>query len=105
MNLLEDKYPSWSQLNRINAYIMRFHYNTRKHNIVNRKLGPLNVAELSNATTVLIRGSQSITFGQEIADLKDKRPVSNRSALRSLNPFIDNEGVIRVGGRLANFDI
>jgi len=33
--------------------------------------------------------------------LRNKQQVSKRSALRTLNPFISLDGLIRVGGRLA----
>lgn len=36
--------------------------------------------------------------------MSKKLPLDNRSNLSNLNPFIDNDGIIRVGGRLQNSD-
>ncbi|XP_029347204.1 uncharacterized protein LOC100569539 [Acyrthosiphon pisum] len=101
----EERYSSWSRLNRITAYILRFCHNARTKLISDRLLNSLSVTEISNATTVLLRKMQSISFAPEIAELKSSRPVGRRSALRTLNPFIDQDGLVRVGGRLINADI
>jgi len=102
---LEERYSSWSRLNRITAYILRFCHNARTKLISDRLLNSLRVIEISNAATVLLRKMQSISFAPEIAELRSSRPVGRRSALRTLNPFIDQDGLVRVGGRLINADI
>lgn len=43
---------------------------------------------------------QDIAFKEDIRKLKANRNVSQKSPLKSLNPFIDNDGLLRVGGRL-----
>ena len=45
-------------------------------------------------------------FYSDVNHLKEYRSVSNKSKLASLNPFLDDQGIIRVGGRLrhANLD-
>jgi hypothetical protein len=43
---------------------------------------------------------QQISFTQEIKDLKEQREVASSSYLKTLHPFIDKEGLLRVGGRL-----
>jgi hypothetical protein len=45
---------------------------------------------------------QKANFEHEIRDLKAGRQVNSKSKLKLLNPFIDNSGMIRVGGRLSN---
>lgn len=42
----------------------------------------------------------TIHYSHPIAAVKDHRPMSSRSQLRALDPFLDNHGVLRVGGRL-----
>ncbi|XP_011686447.1 PREDICTED: uncharacterized protein LOC105449144 [Wasmannia auropunctata] len=44
-------------------------------------------------------------FSQEIHDLKQLGELSNTSRLLPLNPFIDKNGILRVGGRLKNADM
>ena len=43
---------------------------------------------------------QASVFSTEICDLKSKAGISNRNRLTSLNSFIDQDGISRVGSRL-----
>ncbi|XP_046748847.1 uncharacterized protein LOC124412775 [Diprion similis] len=95
-----ERYSSLRKLTRVVAYCKRFVYNTTHS--ADRKGGPLSVQELREATTALIKLSQAQTFAQELQTLSKKPPVHHDSKLASLNPFIDEAGVIRVGGRLQN---
>ncbi|XP_065204000.1 uncharacterized protein LOC135834091 [Planococcus citri] len=64
--------------------------------------GALTAAELSQAFDWLIRVAQASSFPAEIRALQQSKPVPKKSSLVSLTPFLDNNGVLRVGGRLAN---
>lgn len=44
-------------------------------------------------------------FSEEHLQLQNKLPISKRNKLSSLNLFIDNEGLIRVGGRLRHLEL
>ena len=44
-------------------------------------------------------------FVEKIYSPKNGKPVSNKSRLVSLKPFIADKGIIRVGGRLKNANI
>ncbi|GFX67394.1 integrase catalytic domain-containing protein [Trichonephila clavipes] len=44
-------------------------------------------------------------FLAEIKSLQSKGVVSPNSKLRNLNPFIDSDGLLRVGGQLSNSDL
>lgn len=101
----EERYSSWSKMIRIAAYMLRFCHNALTNSISKRKLNSLSVAELTYASTVLIRKIQTISFASEVSDLKENKPVGRRSVLRTLNPFIDQDGLVRVGGRLINANI
>jgi hypothetical protein len=43
---------------------------------------------------------QQISYAQEIKDLTKQQEVATTSSLKTLYPFIDQEGILRVGGRL-----
>ena len=43
---------------------------------------------------------QQNSYKQEIKDLVELQEVSTTSSLKALHPFVDNEGILRVGGRL-----
>ncbi|GFX14096.1 hypothetical protein TNCV_613011 [Trichonephila clavipes] len=48
---------------------------------------------------------QEQVFLAEIKSLQSKGVVSPNSKLRNLNPFIDSDGLLRVGGRLSNSNL
>jgi transposase InsO family protein len=81
------------------AYILRFKYNSRP-NCLQKGDGSLTVQELQNALHVCLKISQSIEYAAEIGDLKTNSSVNNKSKLKPLCPFLCQNGLLRVGGRL-----
>ncbi|GFX55375.1 integrase_H2C2 domain-containing protein [Trichonephila clavipes] len=67
--------------------------------------GPLDVQEINQAEVTLIRIVQLQEFKRDIMSLKENNRVSAESLIKSLNPFLDKDGVLRVGGRLCNSDL
>ncbi|GFW02907.1 integrase catalytic domain-containing protein [Trichonephila clavipes] len=61
--------------------------------------------DIDQTETKLIRMVQEQCFLAEIKSLQSKGVVSPNSKLRNLNPFIDSEGLLRVGERLSNSDL
>lgn len=70
-----------------------------------RPKGFLTVEELHSADLALIRLAQRDEFNTEIQWLKQGMEVSRKSRLRQLFPFVDGDGILRVGGRLQNSSI
>ena len=66
---------------------------------------PLTATEIQEAYLVCVRSVQRQRFPDEISALRRGQLIGNRSSLRSLNPFLDSDGTIRVGGRLQNADL
>ncbi|GIY59832.1 reverse transcriptase [Caerostris darwini] len=102
-NDLFQKYSSLSKLKRVTAYCLRFVNNCR--NSKDKVTGFLNTSELNTAMNVLIKSVQFIEFNNEINALKRNQALSCRSKILSLNPFLDNSGILRVGGRLRHTNI
>ncbi|GFT40338.1 integrase catalytic domain-containing protein [Trichonephila clavipes] len=71
------------------SYIFRFNYNCRNKS---KKVGPLTVAEFKESEIKLIKHAQRSLF--------DKKEIP--SCISNLFPFVDGEGIVRVGGRLEN---
>ncbi|GFX89479.1 integrase catalytic domain-containing protein [Trichonephila clavipes] len=97
------KSNSYMKIVHIFSYVLRFSNNVNK-----RKLtlsGPLSATDIDQAETKLIRMVQEQIFLAEIKSLQSKGVVSPNSKLRNLNPFIDSDGLLRVGGRLNNSDL
>jgi hypothetical protein len=47
-----------------------------------------------------VKRVQQISYAQEFKDLMEQQEVATTSSLKTLHPFIDQEGLLRVGGRL-----
>jgi len=94
-----EKYSCLQKLLRITAYCMRWKTYDNKNK---RFTAEIETEELSAAKTLLIKFVQKQYFIEEIKCLIAKKDVSKRSKLKLLCPFIDKDGVLRVGGRLNN---
>ncbi|GFW54167.1 integrase catalytic domain-containing protein [Trichonephila clavipes] len=103
LSTLLRKSNSYMKIVCIFSYVLRFSNNVNK-----RKLtlsGPFSATDMDQAETKLIRMVQEQVFLAEIKSLQSKGVVSPNSKLRNLNPFIDSDGLLRVGGRLSNSDV
>ncbi|XP_063993417.1 uncharacterized protein LOC135171057 [Diachasmimorpha longicaudata] len=60
----------------------------------------ITVSEIQGASKIILLLTQQTAFSQEFQDLQNGRFVASNSKLHNLNPFIDDDGLIRVGGRL-----
>lgn len=65
-------------------------------------MNTLTVTELNEASFLLIRLAQREAFGNEVSSLEKSKPICHACTILSLNPIIDNNGILRVGGRLSN---
>ncbi|XP_047992482.1 uncharacterized protein LOC125231164 [Leguminivora glycinivorella] len=95
-----DKFSDFSRMKRVFAYVLRFINNCKRNNP--KLSGQLDVTELDHSLQCLVKACQSECFDADIKDISQNKPISRRSKLLSLNPFIDSDGVLRVGGRLQN---
>lgn len=95
------RYSSFSRLKLVTAYIIRFTANLRREKS-NRACGFLTTAELQGATEYWVKFVQSNEFGAEIQSLKANKEIPRRSRLLTLRPFLDDRGLLRVGGRLSS---
>lgn len=84
---------------RVIAYCKRFLHNCKERN--NRKIGALSALEISESFKALIKIAQSESLPVGVKDSRSGK-IHATNSLRTLNPFIDDEGLLRVGGRLAH---
>ena len=96
-------YSSWQKLLDVVSWILRFISNARSKE--NKLHGYLTVPELKASMKAIIKLSQAESFSQELQQLKTKGQVSTSSQLLQLQPFVSEEGIILVGGRLRKADI
>ena len=106
---LLSRYSSFERAQRVTAWVLRFICNA-KHRIEQRKqqmasagpllLGRLTVKEFQDAQVRLCKSVQQKQFHDEIEKLCQGKPFSKSNPLRKLDPFLDETGLLRVGGRL-----
>nr|CAH7741416.1 unnamed protein product [Callosobruchus chinensis] len=81
------------------AYCFRFYRNCKKFET---KFDCLSKEELHAATLAVVKLIQRQHLQQDYVALSSGISLHHKSSLLCLNPFRDNDGVIRVGGRLSN---
>nr|XP_022921262.1 uncharacterized protein LOC111429551 [Onthophagus taurus] len=96
IDILLNKFSSLSKIQRILAYIQRF------LSLCQRQKGcsgiNLSLFEVQQALTTMLRHVQNQHFSSLFISIKNNQLPPK--PLRKLAPFIDREGLIRVGGRL-----
>ena len=63
---------------------------------------PLVPSELQAVETAIVGFVQRKHFKEELKALESKEAVEKKSSIYLLKPFLDEEGILRVGGRLRN---
>ena len=100
---IEGRFESYHKLVHVNAWCLRF--------IANLKLASKNQpictnpyltpSEVNQSEHFLFQRAQVQSFPLELSHLKADKPIKASSSIHSLAPFLDKEGIIRVGGRLS----
>ena len=127
--ILISKYSKYQQMINITAFTLRFIRNCQNHSksqrpesLICKSLGsstisklkrpkslvcrePLTTDELRAAKLKLVQMVQATAFKDEIKILKKNGELHKTSLIKSLHPFLDVNGIIRVGGRIANANI
>lgn len=123
-------YSAWCRLLKASAWLIRFtrHLravyparnrscqvptnNERPDEPTGAGVRPLTVSELQNAKKCVLRYIQRECFPDEVASLKStssnspsKVVVKKSSKLAALSPFMGDDGLLRVGGRLERAEI
>ncbi|GFW94081.1 integrase catalytic domain-containing protein [Trichonephila clavipes] len=106
---LFEHYSSLTKVIRIFAYCQRFIKNCKRiasqgSSISSSHINTtsLTFSETKTAEETIIRWVQGFYFKEEIRSIKKQISLPPKSPLRSLHPFIDEHGLVRVGGRLQN---
>ena len=100
------RFSSLTRLIRVVAYCRRPLCNLRRRRAGEVKnLQFLTAAELSDARLAVIRMAQATAFSKEIRQLTSNKALPNKSPLRKLNPFVAEDGILRVGGRLSHSNL
>ncbi|GFS77881.1 integrase catalytic domain-containing protein [Trichonephila clavipes] len=100
---LSKRSNNYTKLLHILSYIFRFLHNSRNPSV--KSSGQLDYSEVNEAELCLIKNLQASAFQEEIEFLAKSSCNSKKGKLFSLNPFLDGNQILRVGGRLQNSDL
>ncbi|XP_076232932.1 uncharacterized protein LOC143178279 [Calliopsis andreniformis] len=95
------RFQTWRKLLRVTAYCLRWRKQTRADQ-GSPDSRVIEASELRIATERIVRHIQGTYFAEEYRCLKIGRGIPEKSPLKSLNPFLDENDVLMVGGRLDN---
>ncbi|XP_031342802.1 uncharacterized protein LOC116170471 [Photinus pyralis] len=101
-NELAERFSSLTQLIRVTAYIIRFIKHCKKITVADEHL---TVEELNTALKKHIQVTQQNTYPREIQKLSKKEQVHKDSKLESLNPFQDEDSLLRADGKASKRSI
>jgi hypothetical protein len=98
---------SSTKIRNIFGYILRFIYNSKREKLLRAK-GFFSVEELKNAENCVIKIVQKTIYQDEYNLLQASREgieppqqLPKKSSLKTFSPFMDENGVLRVRGRLS----
>ncbi|XP_066927415.1 uncharacterized protein [Clytia hemisphaerica] len=104
-------YSNFNKIVRYMAWVLRYTRNLRaeakrkrENSKKKRDKGKpyLTPEEIKAATIIVIKDVQLSEFDEEIDDLTKKQEVEKESKLYQFKPFLDKNGILRIGGRLKN---
>ncbi|KAH7979365.1 hypothetical protein HPB49_009237 [Dermacentor silvarum] len=93
---LEDR-NSLTRVLRVTAWVRRFIRNCRSQS---KLTGELTAEEVADAEKIWQRACQLDTFGNDVRALRAARLLDRGSSVIALNPFLDADDIMSVGGRL-----
>lgn len=91
------RFSSLTKMQRTLAYVVRFADSCRRKTV---ERGPLTRTELNHVMFIATRLTQDCYWSELRRQLSKASSPVTPSSLAQLSPFIDPEGLIRVGGRL-----
>ncbi|XP_071577544.1 uncharacterized protein [Temnothorax nylanderi] len=112
---LASRYSSWPKLLRVTAYVLKFVHLCRDRanlsadssssspaasNHPAPKSVALSASDCGASRIFWIKKIQTQLFSNEIEALSHNTPLPAKSSLLALRPFLNQDGVLRVGGRL-----
>ncbi|KAL7857336.1 hypothetical protein SRHO_G00162350 [Serrasalmus rhombeus] len=97
------KFSCWTRLVKAIARLMRLTEELKGS--IPRTNEATSLVERSDAEATIISLVQREAFAEEIQTLQHRKELVKTSKLHKLNPFLDEQGILRVGGRLTHADL
>lgn len=102
LGLLWTHYSSWYRLQKGVAWIKKFIEWLQRKPDDRPSPSPLTVPQLRQAKTAILRKVQQEHYAAELETLQHGAPITRKSTIYTLEPWLDKEGLLRVGGRLSS---
>ena len=96
------RFSSFQRIIRVICWMKRFCWNARD---ADRKKNFLTVQEIEEAKTLLFKWTLHEEFGTDLLALTQNQPLSKKNKLLRLTPFLDEKGIMKIGGRLSKPEI
>lgn len=96
------KYSLYVKIRPVIALCHKFLTNLKKER---KSKFDLSIEELNKAEVSILRNIKQEDLAQEIKELKPSGRSARPGRLAKLNPFIDNQELIRIGGCLRHADV
>lgn len=93
-NSTVERFSKYEQMLRVISLCLRWKHRKGK------KSEPITVDELRQTESQLIKCVQNETFSTEIMLLKKGKSVELKSSIQNLDPYVDSNDILRVGGRI-----
>ncbi|XP_066956301.1 uncharacterized protein [Macrobrachium rosenbergii] len=97
------RWSSFPKALNIVGWVLRFVGNCKASSL--KAGGPLTYGELMKAKVKLLYCAQREAFAKEINALALSQPLPKGSPLVKLDPYLDEEGLLRIKGRLENAEL
>lgn len=97
---LTEAFSSYIHLKRVMSWCLRFAYSCRSVHSVRIHSTQLSLDELRDTETRLLKLSQGHSYQDAHDSLYTTGRVSRQSGISHLHPYLDEKGIVRVGGRL-----
>ena len=96
------RFSSWLRLKRVRAWVIRFINNCRlkRQQKYKRTKGELASEEVNDSENQLVRFAQRNAFVEEIVAVRNRKELPEKSKLLPLSPWLDEDELLRIGGRL-----
>lgn len=94
-----EEFDTLLELLRTITYCRRF---LKQKTLKDRIDSKITTEELHVSMQTCIKRTQEEEFTEDIESLKTKKRVKKSSKLKALDPYLDEDGILKVGGRLRN---
>lgn len=99
------KFQDWNKLKRIFGYVFAYVQASKgirvPTDVDESIIKEVSLSDLRGGVIYMIKAVQGVQFKDDMKRILLRWPLLKNSPLKSLQPFIDSQGILRVGGRLS----